>query len=104
MNEHHCQPRGTHLFRLPMAMAQHAASIGWIDFDSFRFGGQQKSRTRQEIANDGLQVAARQPGMRLKRAQPGWERLRILNQRIGLRYQELPLNAKVDLTILRACY
>jgi hypothetical protein len=52
-------------------MAKHAARVGGIDFNRFRYSFEGKRRTRQKIANDGLQMAVGEPGMRLERDDPG---------------------------------
>ena len=78
VHEHRREPGGAHRFRLPMAMAEDAAAIGGIDFDGFGDGGQMKRGTREKVANDGLQMAVREPGMRLKRGKPARDLARRL--------------------------
>ena len=56
-----------------MAMAEHAAGIGGIDFNSFGDGGQAKRGPGKKVADDGLQMAVGEPGMGFEGSEPGRE-------------------------------
>jgi hypothetical protein len=56
-------------------MAEHAAAIGWVHLDRFRYRCKPKSWTGKKITDNGLQVAVADAAARLKgretRRQPG---------------------------------
>lgn len=73
VNDDHGQPLAAHLSRLPMTVAQHktsSAGCGRFHLDklAFRFG--ERIRARQDVANDGLQMAAAQETRRHKGSHP----------------------------------
>ena len=70
MHQNRGEPRRAHRLRLPMAMAKNAARVGGIDFDGFGDGGEAKGGTGKKVAGDGLQVAADEPRVGLKRGEP----------------------------------
>jgi hypothetical protein len=70
MNQHYGQPFGSLRFRLPMAMTEHTAAIGWIYLDSFRLSRELEGWPGKKISNDGLQVGVGQAAARLKGRQP----------------------------------
>lgn len=51
-------------------MAEDAALVDWIDFDSFIDSGQAKRRTRQKVADNCLTMAVCEQGVRLKSCKP----------------------------------
>ena len=79
MHQHHREPLGAHRRRLPMAVTENAAAIGRIDLDRLSDSGQAKRATGKKVADDGLQVAVCQPGMRLKGGEPRWKFSKVLD-------------------------
>ena len=71
VHQHRGEPRGALRLRLPMAMAENAAGVGGIDFDGFGDGRQAKRGPGKKVADDGLQMAVREPGMGFERGEPG---------------------------------
>lgn len=57
MDKNKREARGTGWLRLPVAMTEHATTVGGIDHDRLGNTGQIKGRTRKEVAHDGLQMA-----------------------------------------------
>jgi hypothetical protein len=47
-------------------MAEHAAAVGRVNLDRLRDSGKAESWPRKEVADNGLQVAAREAAARLK--------------------------------------
>lgn len=72
MHEHSRKARRASRLRLPMAMTKHATMVCGIDFDGLSDGRKTKGWARKKIADNSLQMAVGEPGMRLKRAEPGW--------------------------------
>jgi len=70
MHENNRQPFRPAIFWLPMAMAKHAAAIFGINFNFFSNWGELKRWPRQIIADDCLQMAARQAPSRLELSKP----------------------------------
>lgn len=81
----HCgEARGAYRLGLPVAVTEDAAGIGGIDFDGFGDGGQTKLGPGEKVADNGLQVAVREPWMGFERREPGG-RFRGLARRGAIR-------------------
>ena len=54
VDQHQRQPLGAPRIRLPMAVAQHAATVGRVHLDRFRRAFQPEGRPGKKILHDGL--------------------------------------------------
>ena len=72
MHQQDRQPAGPFRLRLPVAMAQHAAAIRWINLDSLRPKGEREGFAPPVVPGQGLGMAATQPWERLERDEPIW--------------------------------
>ena len=66
MHKDQRETSGLYRFRLPMAMAKHAGSVGRIHFDGLGNGSQRKGRPRKIIPHNRLQMPIAKPPARQK--------------------------------------
>ena len=71
VHQHRGEPRGVLRLRLPVTVAENAAGIGGIYFNGFGDARQAKRGPGKKVADDGLQMAVREPGIRFKGSEPG---------------------------------